>query len=52
MPQWITWDVGPVLGKLHREAMIGTPVETGNESLDHETGYQVQAGEARDNVGL
>ena len=44
--------VGPVLGELDREPVVGGPVQAGDEPLDHETGDQVETAQSRHCFGI
>jgi hypothetical protein len=41
-----------MLGKFDAEAMVGTAVEAGDETLDHEAGPELHIGKLRDYVRL
>ena len=50
--QGIALHVRAVLGEFNGKAVVGTAVQAGDESLDDESCYQVEASEARDDLRL
>ena len=46
--QGVAGHVGPVLGKLDREPVVRTAVQTGDEALHDQAGHQIQPAQPRD----